>query len=533
MKHSRWDPTVDSPHPLLPFWRVGVLRALIETFLVGAVLMSGLMLVGDQLPPDVIGQGFMFLSPACALLCALRLRMPDKGRVWWWIFREGVAGVGLSLVLGGGLSLAVFSLGWWDVFVSTNLGAPGVTLILIASGPAFLVLRVGVWLWRFWDWLRRKRLLWALTHAHLTLVVVIMLLLTALSALQVVMTPVADRLESDNVMAVFVARLTHTILPLVGVLTVMTVGMLIAVLPPSAILSFFVARRTTRRLETLAAATRALRGGDLSARVPVVGEDEVAQLQDDFNVMAADLERATSEIQAERDKVASLLQSRRELIANVSHELRTPVATIRGYLESSVAGNDETPSELRHDLDVMAREVVRLQGLIDDLFTLARVEVDSLAMELRPTDVGTVVQGRVEAMAPLAWQKGRVEVVAEVPPDLPPAQADTGRLEQVLVNLLRNGVRHTPPGGIVAVVVAAEENAVRIEVRDTGEGIPPDDFAHLWERFYRGESARIEDDRAGLGLALVRELTEAMGGTVAVESAVGQGSCFTVRLRRA
>jgi len=219
------------------------------------------------------------------------------------------------------------------------------------------------------------------------------------------------------------------------------------------------------------------------------------------------------------------------LIANVSHELRTPVATIRGYLESSLAGNNEAPLELQHDLGVMAREVVRLQGLIDDLFTLARAEVDGLAIDLRPTDVGAVVQRRIEAMAPLAWQKGRVEVVAEVSPDLSPALADAGRLEQVLVNLLRNGVRHTPPGGIVAVMVADKADAIRIDVRDTGEGIPPEELPRVWERFYRGESVRVKDSQgAGLGLALVKELVEAMDGTVGVESVVGQGSCFVVKL---
>jgi signal transduction histidine kinase len=127
-----------------------------------------------------------------------------------------------------------------------------------------------------------------------------------------------------------------------------------------------------------------------------------------------------------------------------------------------------------------------------------------------------------------------VEVVAEVPPEPPAVLADPDRLEQVLVNLLRNGVRHTPPGGIVAVLVAVEEDSVRIEVRDTGKGIPSEDMPHVWERFYRGAEARVKDNRgAGLGLALVKELTEAMGGTVEVESILGQGSCFIVRLPRA
>jgi signal transduction histidine kinase len=169
--------------------------------------------------------------------------------------------------------------------------------------------------------------------------------------------------------------------------------------------------------------------------------------------------------------------------------------------------------------------------LIDDLFTLARAEVDGLAVDLRPTDVGALAQHRAEAMAPLAWQKGRVEVLAEVQADLPLALADAGRLEQVLVNLLRNAVRHTPPGGVVVVLVAGEADAVRVDVRDTGQGIPPDELPRVWERFYRGASARQDGPGAGLGLTLVKELVEAMGGTVSVESVVGQGSCFTVRMR--
>lgn len=110
-------------------------------------------------------------------------------------------------------------------------------------------------------------------------------------------------------------------------------------------------------------------------------------------------------------------------------------------------------------------------------------------------------------------------------------EADEGRLDQVLTNLLRNAAYHTGPGGIVAVVAAAEPETIRVEVRDTGEGIPPEELTHVWERFYRGVDSRASDVQgAGLGLALVKELTEAMGGRVAVESEVGKGSVFTVWL---
>ncbi|MGE5603179.1 MAG: ATP-binding protein, partial [Nitrososphaerales archaeon] len=276
----------------------------------------------------------------------------------------------------------------------------------------------------------------------------------------------------------------------------------------------------------------ALRAGNYSARAPVEGQDEVAQLQSDFNAMADELERSLHALQAERDRVASLLDARRTLVANVSHELRTPVATVRAALESSVDRWDETPPEqLRANLEVMQGEVLRLQGLIDDLFTLSRADVGGLPIQCAPVNVGEVACRMVEALAPLAWRSGRVQVITDLPEGLPHASADEGRLEQVLANLLRNAIRHTPPGGIVVLRAAAATGCVQIQVCDTGEGIAPEDLHHIWERFYRGENGRQRDAAgAGLGLALVKELTEAMGGTVAVESSAGEGSCFTVTL---
>jgi signal transduction histidine kinase len=238
------------------------------------------------------------------------------------------------------------------------------------------------------------------------------------------------------------------------------------------------------------------------------------------------------ELQGERDTVRILLEARRQLVASVSHELRTPVATMRGYLESSLEHWHESPPEtLHHDLEVMEREVVRLQSLIADLFTLARTEVRRLEMYAAPVDMAQLVEGIVEKMAPLAWKTGRVEMVAEVSSNLRPARADANRLEQVLQNLLHNAVRHTPPGGIVAVAVEEDDDSAILHVKDTGEGIAAEELPHIWGRFYRTDRSRERPEGGtGLGLALVKELTEAMGGSVSVESKLGEGSCFTVRL---
>jgi len=166
--------------------------------------------------------------------------MPDEGKMWRRLLHEGVAGIGLSLLLGGGLYAVAFVLGWWDL-LSTFFGSFDAMLILIASGPAFLIFRVGAWLWRFWDRLRRKRLIWALTHAHLTLVVLIMLLLATLSAVEDVASPDprAFRLASDNLMVAVVSYLTYMILPFLVSMTLLMAGTLLAALPPSAILSYF------------------------------------------------------------------------------------------------------------------------------------------------------------------------------------------------------------------------------------------------------------------------------------------------------
>src|SRR6185312_1428966 len=122
----------------------------------------------------------------------------------------------------------------------------------------------------------------------------------------------------------------------------------------------------------------------------------------------------------------------------------------------------------------------------------------------------------------------RIEIVADIADAISPVLVDPGRLEQVLQNLLHNAVRHTSPGGIVAFVVSEEAESVIIQVKDTGEGIAPEDLPYIWERFYQADNARNSlDGGAGLGLALVKELVEAMDGTVEVESVVGGGSCFT------
>lgn len=314
----------------------------------------------------------------------------------------------------------------------------------------------------------------------------------------------------------------------VAILTVSSVFALVS----CAVVAYWLSKKLVRRLERLGSAAESLAAGDLSVRVEEGQANEVGMLNRRFNQMAADLERTLNDLQAERDRVAGLLHARRELVAGVSHELRTPVATVRGYIESALRRRDTTPPDLAADLETMEREITRLQRLIEDLFTLSRAEVGRIELRPESIDAGAAVRRLAETMAPLAWGQRRVQIVSDIAPNLPPAHADAQRLEQIVSNLLGNAVRHTPPGGLVAVAADAEPKAVKIEVRDTGEGIAPDDLPRIFERFYRGQN---QDGRggAGLGLALAKEMAEAMGGSVEAASTQGEGSCFTVRLPRA
>jgi signal transduction histidine kinase len=512
-----------------PFLGVHPLRALIEMWLLGMLLLFGLSQLAHVINRAALSNGTLMMCGLCGLWAVFRTRLPR--RAWWqqvpW---ELAVGAAVSLTMLFGLGLPARWLGWDAAWTEAKMGSQVASLVRAMTGFGYLVARAGVRLWLFWNRLRRRRMLWSLTHAHLITAFVVMMGVLALFVVAILVSGERTGPEPLPPAASLATLLLHSVFPAVSVMVVFTLLGLVVVMPPSAVLSFFAARKTTRRLDKLARTAQAWRTGDYATRVEVSGQDEVAQLQEDFNAMAESLETTLRDLETERDTVTQLLRSRRELVANVSHELRTPVATMRAMLESTLNHWPDTPPQtLQHELGVMQGEMERLQTLIDDLFTLSQAQVERLTLNCQPTDIVPIVQQVVDAVAPLAWQSGRVQVVAELPADLPQANVDGTRLQQILANLVRNAVRHTPPGGIVAVVTKAEGDLVRIEVRDTGEGIPPQELSHIWERFYRG-SKEADKGGAGLGLALVKELTEAMGGTVAVESEPGKGSCFTVRL---
>jgi signal transduction histidine kinase len=309
------------------------------------------------------------------------------------------------------------------------------------------------------------------------------------------------------------------VLAVVGAALVVLVAASLFALVSAGLFSYLLSRRLVARLERLGRTADALAAGDLSQRVGESGDDEVGQLARRFDDMACRLQTAMAELEA-------TLKTKRELVANVSHELRTPLASIRGHVESLLMqGRDDDY------LRVIHRESEHLSRLVDDLFVLSTAEAGALPLSLGPVALGEVVEEVAESVRPAARRERQVTVVTEVSPALPPVLADRQRVGQILGNLVRNALRHTPEGGLVSVRAERQDTRAILTVEDTGAGIPPDQLARIFDRFYRVDESRARDyGGAGLGLAIVRELAEAMGGQVTAESTVGVGSKFSVSL---
>jgi signal transduction histidine kinase len=324
----------------------------------------------------------------------------------------------------------------------------------------------------------------------------------------------------------------HALLFFGAASVVVLVGASIFALGSSSLVGYLLARRLVRRLERLGRAAEAFASGDLSQRVEAENEDEVAQLARRFNVMADRLSDTLSELAHEKEVVEEALLAKRELVANVSHELRTPLASIRAHTESLMLPGHFDADFVRSYLAVIHRQSEQLNRLIDDLFVLSTSDSGALPLALRPVDLRGILEEVVASIQPAAEAERRVSILTDIEYALPEVLADRQRVGQVVSNLLRNAVRYTPEGGLVAVRASrCDARFVLVSVEDTGPGIPPEALQHIFDRFYRADPSRDRaSGGAGLGLAIVRELVTAMGGEVSAESVIGEGSRFAFTL---
>jgi signal transduction histidine kinase len=290
----------------------------------------------------------------------------------------------------------------------------------------------------------------------------------------------------------------------------------------AAVLIFGPARRRLAQFED---AIRTIAAGDLTARAPEEGGDEIAAVAHAFNEMAAELARRA-------DIEERSTRMRRQLLADVSHELRTPLTAMRGYSETLTMPGLTLDEETRaRYFGIFLQEAQRLERIAGDLLDLARLEEGGIELDCQDVAIERLF-GRVTARHEQTAREAGVTLITSIAPGAEIVYGDPMRLEQVLQNLAANALRHTPGGGRVELGAEPTANgAIVLTVRDTGEGIAPEHLASIFDRFYKVDSARgAGASGSGLGLSIAKAIVERHGGRITVASVPGQGTAFRIEL---
>ncbi|HAA02010.1 MAG TPA: sensor histidine kinase [Syntrophobacteraceae bacterium] len=283
---------------------------------------------------------------------------------------------------------------------------------------------------------------------------------------------------------------------------------------------FFLTLSMNRPLRELRRGIRSISHDGISEPIRIFSKDEFGELARAFNEMAARLR--------EEDRIRS------DFISMLSHEIRTPLTSIResvNLIAEEVMGTIN--ERQRRFLEIASLELERISNLLNHLMQVSRIEVGALKIMPHPMDAGELAEGSIYRLLPAAEAKG-VSMLAQVEEGLPQAMGDYDNLQQVLLNLLGNAIKFSTSGGEVAVRVEAlsieGKNWIQFSVKDGGPGIPEDEQSFIFHKYYRVPGIRDQVDGVGLGLSISKQIVEAHGGTIWVDSRMGQGSVFGFRL---
>jgi len=313
-----------------------------------------------------------------------------------------------------------------------------------------------------------------------------------------------------------VQRLSSEIFTLI--LEAVLIGFVISV-----IVSLIVTRTLLSPIQGITKAAEAMADGNFSSKIKVESKDEIGILATTFNDMAAQIEAMLEEL-----KNAEKL--RREFVANVSHELRTPLSCIRAYAET-ISENQSIPVETEEEfLRVIINESDRMTKIVQDLLELSRFDTGNSILAVEMFSIERSIRDVYAAIA-LDAKKRSHELNLELEWKLPKIVGDRARIEQVLMNIITNALKYTPDGGKIDIYGGRTGSDVWIRIVDTGIGIPQDELARVFDRFYRVDKARSrESGGTGLGLPIAREIVTKHGGNIKIDSATDIGTTVTVTL---
>ncbi|HZH60041.1 MAG TPA: ATP-binding protein, partial [Metabacillus sp.] len=231
-------------------------------------------------------------------------------------------------------------------------------------------------------------------------------------------------------------------------------------------------------------------------------------------------------------ELKKLEQMRKDFVANVSHELKTPITSIKGFSETLLDGALSDKQTAEYFLSIILKESDRLQTLIKDLLDLSKIEQQGFQLSIQPCDLREILDDISVILESKAKEKD-IELTVTLPENLTYIEGDIYRLKQIFINLINNALTYTPQGGSVHVKVEKHDGYALVTVSDTGIGIKQEEIPRIFERFYRVDRARSRNSGGtGLGLAIVKHLVEAHKGQISVQSEVGKGTTFTVKLNK-
>ena len=293
---------------------------------------------------------------------------------------------------------------------------------------------------------------------------------------------------------------------------ILSAGLMLMV---SSVLSIVLTNRMTTPLRRISDAAKKFGGGDFSARVPVEGDDELAQLAETFNTMAGSLEKID--------------QSRRSFMGNIAHELRTPMTTIKGFIDGMLDGT--IPPELHEKyLKIVLNETERLTKLTNSLLTLNNLNTRGMVLEKTDFDINSIIRNTAASFEGTCQQK-HIAIELVLTGEQLFVNGDMGKIQQVLYNLLDNAIKFSHSDSVIKIETTEKRNKVFVSIKDSGIGIPKESLKLIWDRFYKTDLSRGKDKKGtGLGLSITREIIQAHNENINVISTEGVGTEFIFSL---
>ncbi|MDU2065402.1 MAG: ATP-binding protein [Sporomusaceae bacterium] len=289
------------------------------------------------------------------------------------------------------------------------------------------------------------------------------------------------------------------------------------------LLANFLSLQIIRPLKAMRSTAAAMAAGNYNSKITNLPRDEVGDLGKSLNSLSQALS-------ASLDQLAKMDRVRRDFVANISHELRTPLTIIRGYNEALLDGTVTDPSLITRYQQLIRSETTRLEKLIAELLDLSRLQSEEISWTPEPVNIGEVAVNVLFLLEQQAAQKN-VKLISAIAPDLPLILAEGDRLTQLILILLDNAVKYSPPESEISLEVFTAANTVCLKISDQGHGIAPADLPYIWDRFYKGDKSRTRSGASGgtgLGLAIAKAILDRHGATAEISSEIGHGTTFTI-----